>query len=72
MTEPEDPMTPTLLERPFPGSVRSDHSECLPLNLTEAEAEALLSLCSASAAVSAEHERQVFCKLGELLRRFRH
>lgn len=62
--------TPTL-ELPLRGSARAERSGCLPLYLTEAEAETLLSLCSASSAVSAEHERQVFVKLGELLRGFR-
>jgi len=64
-------MTPTLLERPLPSCTRSHRSDCLPLHLTEAEAEALLALCSTSPLVSTEHERQVFLKLGELLRGFR-
>jgi hypothetical protein len=65
-------MTTATLERPLPGRARSDRSDSLPLHLTEAEAEALLALCSTSTLVSAEHERQVFFKLGELLRGFRH
>ena len=44
---------------------------CLPLFLTESEAEALLELCSNSTLIRTEHEQRLFAKLGELLRCFR-
>jgi hypothetical protein len=71
MSHPEEPMPTATLELALRSSTRTDHSRCLPLYLTEAEAETLLSLCSTSTLVSAELERQVFLKLGELLRGFR-
>jgi hypothetical protein len=49
----------------------SEMPPIFPLYLTEEQAEALVALCSGSTTVSADHERELFSKLGELLRGFR-
>lgn len=50
--------------------LRAEHPPQLPLWLTEKEAELLLALCAASPVSGGDTEREIFVRLGEVLRAF--